>query len=449
MAKVLLIQPNENIQNPTKQTVYTPLSLVYLGTAIEDKHTVKIYDRNLYTSDEDFIKFLDNYQPEIVGFTSGASTMLFDLMKLGKIVKEHIPNSTVVVGGVLATSDPDCLLNEPYVDYIIRGEGEEAFLEFCNFFDTDKKKLGELMNVNKNSLRPFVDMDKLKLPNYRLLDLGKYEEFYINFSRGCVGSCTFCYNVPMWGKNNRPFVRTYSTERAIELFKDVIEKYKRKVFFIVDDNFLCFRGRSLEICDFLSRYKLHFYTSARADNLNDEAMAALKKAGCHTLLIGIESGSQRILDVLGKRISVQQNIDAIRLCKKYKIKCDASLMIGLPTETSEDLKETVDFIKRYKPDLANVHIYEPLPAPLFDQCISKGLVQKPKTLEEWARFGDIFAINNNVSEIPNEELQKALDELKKFQLYKRKLKRLVFWMKIGEFKHVYKALKRFVIYKKY
>lgn len=446
MTKVLLIQPNENIKSSKKQPPFTPLGLIYLGTAIEDKHTVKIYDRNLNRSDKDFIEFLKNYQPKIVGFTSGTSTMLFDLIGLGKLIKEILPNAIIVVGGVLATSDPDLLLKEPYVDYIIRGEGEDAFLEFCNTFDKNPKKLGKLMNVNKNPLRPFVDMNKLKLPNYGLLgNLERYDEFYVIFSRGCVGSCSFCNNIQMWGKDNKPFIRTYSTERAIELFKEVIGKYKRKMFLIIDDNFLSFKGRSIAICNFLSKYNLHFYTSARADNLDDETMNSLKKAGCHTIFVGIESGSQRMLDFLGKKTTVSQNINAIKICKKHKIKCEASLMIGLPTETQKDLKETVNLIKRYKPDVISVHVYAPLPALLFEYCISKGLIKRPKKLEEWIQLGDIFTINNNVSMIPTEKLLETLKELRKFQFYKRRIKSLFFWLKIGEFKYAYKSVKNFIL----
>ena len=136
MAKVLLIQPHENIRNKEKEmNAHTPLGLIYLGTAIEHKHSIKIFDRNLHHKDKVLINFLKNYNPDIIGFSSLSSTMLFDLIFLGKLVKKEFPKTIVVVGGPQASLEPGCFLNEPYVDYVIRGEGEQAFLEFCDVFD--------------------------------------------------------------------------------------------------------------------------------------------------------------------------------------------------------------------------------------------------------------------------------------------------------------------------
>lgn len=442
MAKVLLIQPNQDIRDKTKKEAFTPLSLLYLATAIEDKHSVRIYDRNLYDSDKRFKDFLNKYEPSIVGFTSMASSALFDIMHLGTLIKKISPETIIVIGGVHATCEPDSLLGEPYVDYVIRGEGEEAFLEFCEISDKDRGKLKKILNVNKNSLRPFINMDKLKSPNYGLLELEKYDEFYISLSRGCIGNCTFCYNSEIWGIKGRPFIRSYSTEKAIELFKQVIEKHNRRIFHIVDDNFLFFKNRCIEICKFLEKYKLHFSLSGRVDNIDDEVLIALKKAGCNSIAMGIETGSQKMLDFLRKGVTVEQNIKAIKLCKKHKIDCDANLIIGLPNEDLDDLKATINLIKTYKPDVVNVHRYTPIPSKLFDYCVSKKLLEKPKDLEEWSRCGDLNKnqFGKNFSKISEERLKEAFDELSNFRVYQRKFKRLIFWMKKGELRHIIKTL---------
>ncbi len=440
MARVLLIQPNENIKcKKTPVSTFTPLGIIYLGTHIEDRHSVKIYDRNLNNNDAQFLNTLKTYKPDIVGFTSGASTMLFDIIHLGKLIKKTQPDAIIVVGGVHATFDPDCFLNESYIDYVIRGEGEEAFLDFCNTFDKNPKKLSKLLNINKNPLRPFVNIDDLKTPNYNLVDIKKYDEFFVSLSRGCPGNCNFCYNAQMWGKKNHSFVRIYSLKKAMELFRKIHEEYKIKVFHMVDDNFLFFKQRCIEICKFLENYNFHFYTSGRVDNIDDEILSALKKAGCHTVFVGVESGSQRVLDFLGKRTTLQQNINAIKLCKKHNIICDASFMIGIPTETPAELRETMDFIKKYDPDIPNVKIYNPLPARLFEYCAEKGLIKRPKTLEEWANFGGVFGFNNNVSKIPDKELRKAVKEAARHKFLKRNIKKFIFWIKIGELKHAFQS----------
>lgn len=350
----------------------------------------------------------------------------------------------IIIGGVHATIEPDSVLRETFVDYIIRGEGEAALLEFCDTFDKNPKGLKNLKNVNKNSLRPFINMDDLKLPNYNLVDYTKYKVFYVNMSRGCPGNCSFCYSATMWGINGNPCIRSFSTEKSITLLKELIEKYNIKVFSIVDDNFVPFKSRAIEICKFLSNYKLHFFCFGRADYVNDEILSALRKAGCHTVCIGLESGSQRVLDFLHKKITVQQNINAIKLCKKNKIKLDASLMIGITTETIEEMNETVKMVKTYLPDEVDMKIFNPMPGtPIFDYCIKQGFFKKPETLEGWATWtGNQISIQHNTSNISDELLVHTIREMWMVGFYRNKIKRFFYWMKVGEYGYVLKGLKR-------
>ncbi len=445
MAKVLLIQPNNDIRKrEISAEPFTPLSLIYLATVIEDKHSVKIYDRNLNVNDFAFLDFLRKYNPDIVGFTSNTSEVLFDIILLGKLIKKEFPKLLIVVGGPHATIEPDSVLNEPYVDYIIRGEGEEAFLEFCDTFDKNPKKLKILKNINHNLLRPYLNMNNLKIPNYGLLDLKKYKIFYVSMNRGCPGNCTFCYNVRSWGKNGKAFVRTFSLEKSKELFKQLAEKYHFKVFSIVDDHFISNKPYAIELCTYLKNFNFHFFCFGRADYVDDEILKALKKAGCHTIQIGIESGSPKILNFLNKQVTVEQNRKAIECCRRNNIICDASFMLGLPIENIFNMKETVDFIKKTKPDIINLKIYDPLPgAIVFDFCISKGSLVKPQTLEDWASWtGNMSRVNHNVSQVSDEMILKTAEEVWKVNFYKTKFKKLIFWFKIGEYIYALKGIKR-------
>jgi anaerobic magnesium-protoporphyrin IX monomethyl ester cyclase len=451
MAKVLLIQPNEDRRGGTlTENPSLPINLIYLATAIEDHHSVKIYDRNIILEDEPLLNLLREYNPDIVGMNSITSEMLLDLIYLGKLIKKEFPKMMILIGGVHATIEPESVLREPYVDYIIRGEGEAALLEFCDTFDKNPKNLKKLKNVNYNPLRPYVNMDDLKLPNCGLVDVKKYKTLYVNMSRGCPGNCSFCYSPTMWGIDGNPCIRSFSTEKSIALFKDLIEKYNIRVFSIVDDNFVPFKSRAIEICNFLSKYKVHFFCFGRADYVNDEILKALKKAGCHVIQIGLESGSQRVLNFLNKKTTVEQNIEAIRLCKKNKIKLDASLMIGIPTETVEEMNETVAMIKKYRPDEADMKIFNPMPGtPVFDYCVEKGFFKKPTTLEEWAGWtGDQFSVKHNTSEIPDDLLTKTLHEMWMVGFYKNKIKRFFYWMKVGEYKYALKSVKKLFFIRK-
>lgn len=451
MVKVLLIQPNENRSlGKSSENPATPISLVYLGTAIEDYHKVKIYDRNLILDDIHFLDFLKTYKPDIIGINSITSKMLLDLMHVGKLIKKNFPSITIVVGGVHATVEPDSLLEKSYIDWVIRGEGELAFLEFCNTFDENPENLKNLKNVNKNPLRPFVDMDKLKLPNYNLIDVKKYGLFYINMSRGCPGNCSFCYSPRMWRIDDKPCIRCYTLDRTKELFKKLVEEHGMKVFSVVDDNFIPMKSRAIEICKFLERYDLNFWCLGRADYINDEILKSLKKAGCHTIQAGLESGNQRVLDFLNKRITIEKNIEAIKCCKRNGIFLDGSFMIGITTETEDEMDDTIKVIKTYNPDVVNINIFNPLPGtPIFEYCIEKGLIKKPKNLEEWAEWVTSFLnVQHNTSNISDEVLRETIKEMRMFGFYKNKVKRFFYWIKQKEYDYAFKGIKRILSLRK-
>jgi radical SAM superfamily enzyme YgiQ (UPF0313 family) len=375
--------------------------------------------------------------------------MLLDILHVAKLIKKNFPKKIIVVGGIHATIEPESFLRESEIDYIIRGEGEEAFLDFCNTYDKAPKNLKNLKNVNKNPLRPFLKMDDLKLPNYSLIDLSKYKRVHVSLSRGCSHNCTFCYSCKMWGREKNPFIRAYNTEKVKELFKELVEKCHIKTFEIVDDNFVQIKSRCVEICHFLEKYKVNFFCFGRADCLNEEIMQGLKRAGCHTIFIGAESGSQRVLDFLNKETTLEQNANAIRLCKKYKIASDTSFMLGITTETSEELKETRDFVKKYKPDVSNMLIFNPFPGTeVFDYCVRNNLIKKPTTLNEWAFWtGDMTKIKHNTSEISDKEIMDTYNEMIMFGFYKIKIKKFFYWIKAGEIKYALRGIKR-VFFKK-
>lgn len=450
MAKVLLIQPHRDIRLNTEEKYAIPSSLLVVATAIKDKHPVKIYDRNLDKSDEKFLEFFREFQPDIVGFTAMTSPMLFDIIHLGPLIKKQNQKTILVVGGVHPTIEPDSVLNEEYVDYIIRGEADEAFLDFCDTFDKFPKKLGTLKNINKNPLRPLIEMDNLKLPDFNLIDLKKYGQFFLMTARGCPGSCTFCYNEKMWGKDGHPFVRMYNTEKTKQSLKEAIEKYHITDFTIGDENFTTFKSRAVEVCNFLKENynkKINFFVFSRADCLNDELLHALKKAGCSGIQLGSESGSQRVLDFLNKRISVDVQGKAFDLCRKHKIFSDASFMAGIPTETLEELKMTAQFIKKYKPDMADIKIFNPMPGSvIFDDLVKEGKIKKPQTLEEWADWsGNWSTIRHNHSNIPDEELLKIAGSLWNYRYYRTRIKKAFYWIKRGRLKNVLKRTKTLLI----
>jgi len=413
MAKVLFIQQNYDVDHSEDLTPWMPLALIELATFIREKgnHEVKILDRNLYYDNNKLINILKRFNPDIVGMTCYTSPGIKDTQHIAKIVKQN-SSALVIIGGVHATLEPKSLLDFPFIDYIVRGEGELALLEICQIIDkkktTEKKKLNKsitkLKNLNYNQMRPFLNLNELPVTDYDLLEVKKYPLATFYTSRGCPGRCKFCYNL---GRT----LRFYNTEKTIETITRVLDKYKIKEFTIADDNFANLSKRTTQICNALSKYNPIFHIFLRVDQTHDKVMKDLKKGGCWAIQFGFESGSQRILDFIHKDATIQQNIKAIKQCRKYKIFVDGSFMLGLPTETPKEMMQTISFIKNYKPDAVDIKVYKPYPSTeLYEYVIEKGLMERPQTLKEWEHFCDLKEGYPNVSQIPTPLLLKTVNQ---------------------------------------
>lgn len=419
MARVLLIQPNYDTARPYNFAAWMPIALIELATFVREKgHESKILDRNLYYDNQKLIEILKNFNPDIVGVNCYTSPIIKDTEQIARITKEN-SNAMVIIGGTHATLEPKSLLDSPYVDYVVRGEGESALLEICDLIQkkkADKRNILKIKNVNYNEMRPLMNLNELPLPDYELVEVKKYFIATFCTSRGCPGRCRFCYNL---GRK----LRFYNTEKTIESITRVLDKYKMKEFTIADDNFANLSERTTKICNALSKYNAIFHCFLRVDQVYDKVMSDLKRAGCWAIQFGFESGSQRVLDFINKDVKVQQNINAIKQCKKYGIFVDGSFMMGLPTETISEMNETANFIKRYKPDAVDIKVFKPYPSTeLYEYSIKNNLMKRPGNLKEWALFGDLKEGDLNVSKIPTPLLLKTINELSKtsYQTYFKK-----------------------------
>jgi radical SAM superfamily enzyme YgiQ (UPF0313 family) len=438
MAKVLFVQGNYDIDKPKSKCPSMPLALIELASFIKEKgnHKVKIFDRNIYPEEEKFTETLEIFKPDIVGTTCYTSEIIKDVVQLSKIVKEK-SRSLFLVGGIHATLEPKSLLDLETIDYIVRGEGELALLEICELLDkkkATKKNILKIKNVNQNPMRGLIDLNELPVPDYDLIEVNKYPIAIFCTSRGCPGRCRFCYNL---GRQ----LRFYNTDKVIKMITGVLEKYKMKEFTIADDNFANLSKRTERICEAISKYNVVFHIFLRADQTHDKVMKNLKKAGCWAIQFGFESGSQKILDFVHKDTSIKQNVNAINQCKKDGIFVDGSFMVGLPTETVEDLKKTAKFIEKYKPNSVDIKTYKPYPSTeLFDYCVKNKLIKKSETLKDWIEYCSLKDGIPNVSKIPTKELLKTVNFFSKTSI-KIYLKKTFLLLKKGHFKYVLLKLK--------
>ena len=374
MSNILLIRPHPVVDD-TKNfpTESPPIGIISLGSFLRSKDMdVKAID--LCTDAQtDIVSEILKIKPDIVGISS----MTCDFPSALKIVdqiKRHFDIPTVL-GGAHPTIFPKEVLQNTSIDFVIIGEGEYAFHELIIALKNDKAfseiaSLGYKENgsIFTNPRRPFIDINTLPFPDYSFLDNEKYIDFgerYLGFrhlvaviSRGCTNRCSFCAQHQVWGSQ----FRLFSPERVVSELKRLMQEYNVEGFWF-KDSVLTVKNWTIPFCEEISRQKLNVKWAclARVDQVDKELIKSMKKAGLVKLWIGAESGSDRILQLLNKWVTVDQTREAFRICKEEGVDTAAFFMFGLPTDTVDEMKLTFELIRETNPKPLHLAIYHPLP----------------------------------------------------------------------------------------
>jgi radical SAM superfamily enzyme YgiQ (UPF0313 family) len=301
----------------------------------------------------------------------------------------------VVAGGPHATISAEELLASGFIDYVITGEGESSFLKLIK--DIEKNRAGKRIiageGIEDLDSLPFPGRDLYNIPrvsgpegSFPFLDNG----LVIMASRGCPYQCAFCQ--PLQQKMFGDRVRYRSIENVIAEIKQVIKKYKIKYISFQDDTFTFRKHWVIELCRKIKKENIRIQWSAqsRVNTFDEELAKEMSAAGCVCLFFGFESGSQRILDSLNKNITVQQSLNAARLCRKYGILIFADFMLGVPSETEKELTQTYEIIRRIRPEINSLTYFVPIPGSyLYDYCRERRLI-KARSYEDFSRnpFGE-------------------------------------------------------------
>lgn len=415
LCDVLLVNPRSFTTIPS----YLPYGLLYIAGFLREKGIdVEIYDSNV--EQRDFHLFLNEKRPKIAGFSVLSGPCISDAIKKSRIAREVLKDSFIVWGGIHTTIFPDCVLKQPYIDYIVINEGEYSTWELCKRLLNNNYEVSDILNLGykengklvKNMVRPFVNMDTLPLPAWDLVPMEKYihNKFYsdrtttLHTSRGCPWSCTYCYNELV---NFRRW-RGLSPEKILEQILYLKEEYRIKGFQFYDDEFDANPKRVIAFCNLLLKEKISIkWAHYSRTNLADEERFDLeKKAGCCFVEFGVESGSPRILEKIRKDQSVENIKNAFDICHKVGLKAGAMFMVGLVTETKDDVNMTVNLVKSLKAHQTINTIYRPYPgSELFDLCKSKGLFNLPDELDAQGEAFNISTTTVNVSNVETEYLQ--------------------------------------------
>jgi len=337
---------------------------------------------------EDFREQVSIRQPTVCGLTM-MSVDFNPVMKCIDIIKEIDPNTIVVVGGAHATLATGEVLANPKIDYVVTGEGEITFPNLLSAIQNGNPPIQRLLVGERPDLDslPFPDRD-LFLNEWRRAgyDLSSPEAPFVPelpppfvtliAGRGCRYNCSFCKPGEdlIFGKGTR----RRSVANIIAELKYLLERYHFNSFMFHDDTLTEDRHWVSEFCRAYraAGFRAPFFCQSRAEIIvqHEDMVAEMVKAGLRGFFIGFESGSDRVLRFLRKGTTRATNIAAADVCKRYGIAIWANYMLGLPTETKDEVLETVSMLKRIDPDYYSPAFYTPHPgSDLYNYCLEHDL----------------------------------------------------------------------------
>jgi anaerobic magnesium-protoporphyrin IX monomethyl ester cyclase len=372
-----------------------PIGLMYVASALEKAgFEVQMLDNYLMKKTAEEVKqIIATKQPAIVGITCGSATYP-RCVETAKAIKEAKPDCKIVVGGWHASYMPDSLLAHPEIDYVVMGEGERAISQLAKAITSGNESAATAIpgvacqrkGINiKNQPQYIENMDELPYPARHLLPLELYDrniEFLdakpadvMSITRGCVFNCGFCETRKLWGN----ICRGFSPKRVIGEIEDLQSRYGTRGIYFINDNFTLRKEATTEICNQMIEKKLglQWVCDTRVDLVNNDLLALMAKAGCHTIWFGVESASPKILKRIGRNTTPEQVKEAFKLCKKNGIQTACSFMLGLPDETLADMEASLNFAKKLDPDWCQFNTFIAYPdSQLYNELLESGKYTK-------------------------------------------------------------------------
>ncbi|PUA34297.1 MAG: B12-binding domain-containing radical SAM protein [Candidatus Terraquivivens tikiterensis] len=431
-----------------------PLGLAYIASMLRQNHDVKIIDSNIlnYTL-EDVERELRGFNPDVVGITS-VTPSIYEAYKVAEIAKKVNEGCTVVLGGPHATFTSIQTLKEcKHIDVIVKGEGEETVRELVEKIERGAplkevkgitfRKQNEIIDTEP---RPFVrNIDAIPFPSWDLLPMHLYKFNGIKYatmltSRGCPFRCSFCSSSRLFGG----YWRGRSPENVLEEIKILYDRYGIRNIEFLDDTFTFDQERAERICNEIIKEGLDISwgASSRVDTLSKELVERMKKAGCWIVFLGIESGSQKILDAIGKRITLGQIKMAVKILKDAGIQVLGSFIIGFLEDTKETIKETIRFAKSLDLDYAEFSILTPYPGtPVYEYAKKNNML----LTEDWSKYTAVEPVLK-IEGVSEKEV-KALFQKAYITFYLRP-KMALRWLKNKQFGFIKSGIKAVISYLK-
>lgn len=407
--KILLIYPRSGKYDAFIKDL--PLSLLYAARASVAKgYDVKIIDQRVEPNWKKMVLKELREKPLLVGISVMTGKPIYYALEISKFIKAN-SSVPIVWGGIHPTIVTESTLKTPCIDFIIRGCGELPLLNLAHVLESKEKDFRQVKSLSYKQNSQLIhneriyDLEKHNLPDvlYELVDISKYmrfdgkdKVFSVITSFGCPHSCTFCF----YPSFNKPVWRPQTVEQTIEQLERIKNSYNPTYFSIIDNDFFVDLKRARKVFEVLEKKKwtIKFgFRGVRIDELDrmpEDLLALMERSNVEHLHIGAESGSQRILDKMGKTITVEQIIRVNDKLKNFpKLLPTYNFFSGIPTEEEKDIKKTTNLILRLLEENPNCQItafnqFTPYPGTkLFDIAIQHGF-KPPDSLEGWIGFDE-------------------------------------------------------------
>lgn len=341
-----------------------------------------------------------------LGVSMVTGPMITEAVAVARAVRARRPEVPIVFGGWHPSILPEQTLEPPYVDAVVRAQGEITFLEVVERYAAGERDLDGIAGVlfkrgrevRRGPDRGYTDINALPPRPFHLVDFEAYARkcggvrwlLYCT-SHGCPWDCSYCSNASVYGRNWKPL----AAPAAVAEMAALARRYRLQVVDVIDDNYLVRRDRALEIAERLvaERLGVGYYVQTRTDQvdrLSEDELALLARSGLKRIFFGLESGSPRVMRSVNKRLDLETAYRTAERCRRHGIRPSFNLIFGLPAEEEDDLRETlavVDRIGRANPDADFfTNIFSPYPgSPIWPLAVARG-VREPETLEDWAAF---------------------------------------------------------------
>ncbi|MBI5575789.1 MAG: radical SAM protein [Deltaproteobacteria bacterium] len=374
--KILLINPNPpRTGNLAKYRhaipIIVPLSLGYLAGYLHEKGVeAEIYDEQVDPVDENILRsYILDRKFGVLGISS--TTMHIQrTMQIADMAKKIAKDVKVVLGGVHPTVMPGECLGNGSVDFVVRQEGEITLYELMKSLRGDIPLDGiEGVSYRDNGTvrhmpdrMPIQDLNSLPpFPYHLFASNAERYRFQVLASRGCPYRCIFCSARSVTGYK----IRFYSPERVVKDVEYLTNVFGKNKISFADDTFTFNKKHVTEICSLLIERglneKIPLYCAARGDTVDRELLETMKKAGFKGLYFGIETGTERLMKVIRKGETVEDNVRAVKLANDVGLKVRGTFLLGLPTETKADSRETINLALRLPLSFASFSIATPFP----------------------------------------------------------------------------------------